>query len=356
MWRLAHAMRARGWEVIFTSEHWPNGVVPPATVEGIPVHSLSRSFRFQPLSYWKARDAIAALDADVFYQRGMNVYAAACAGACRALGRPMIWAASMATLMERQPFLADRGQDSPTPPQRALRAMRGAIEWRQMRWAISQARLRLAQSEDQRRFLNEVLGVEAEVLPNGVPLPEGVAEKAAVFTVVWVANMKPIKRPHLLADIAEKVARLAPSVRFEVAGRPDDEAAVARLRQLANTRLLGELSMPVADEAIGRAHLLLNTSQTEGYPNTFIQAWLRRTGVISLRADPDGVLGGQGLGWMTQDSAEEAAQRIVQLAGRPEEMEPVLDRAEAVARDRHDLQKVTGRLESLIAERFGLRS
>ena len=47
---------------------------------------------------------------------------------------------------------------------------------------------------------------------------------------------------------------------------------------------------------LARSHIFVNTSTHEGFPNTFIQSWLREVVVVSLQVDPDQVLERQQVG------------------------------------------------------------
>jgi len=57
-----------------------------------------------------------------------------------------------------------------------------------------------------------------------------------------------------------------------------------------NVTYHGELSIDAVNKELATAHIFINTSIAEGFPNTFIQAWMREVPVISLNVDPDNIL------------------------------------------------------------------
>lgn len=133
------------------------------------------------------------------------------------------------------------------------------------------------------------------IVPNVHPWPtESVQKPPTPITVIWVANIKPLKRPELFIRLAKDLRELE-GVQFVMIGRPLGNQAwcqeiEAEARRLDNMRYLGGQPQDVVNEMLSKAHIFVNTSEYEGLANTCIQAWLRKVPVVSLSVNPDGVL------------------------------------------------------------------
>ena len=77
----------------------------------------------------------------------------------------------------------------------------------------------------------------------------------------------------------------------------------------------------------GRARLLVNTSEVEGFPNAYLQSWIRGVPVVSY-VDPDGVIGRNGLGAVVE-SPLQMRDAILRLLRDPSELASVSSRCRA---------------------------
>jgi glycosyltransferase involved in cell wall biosynthesis len=92
------------------------------------------------------------------------------------------------------------------------------------------------------------------------------------------------------------------------------EQLMRDIQNTTNLDYVGPKTQREVNELLARAHVLVNTSVTEGYPNTFIQAWQRKVPVVSLTVNPDGVLDRQGVGIRagTEQGLEEAVRLLLE--------------------------------------------
>jgi glycosyltransferase involved in cell wall biosynthesis len=134
------------------------------------------------------------------------------------------------------------------------------------------------------------------VIRNFHPLPDNLPDRAPEpITITWVANIKPLKRPEAFLRLAEDILERS-NVRCIMIGAspladPKWPALLAKIQAQPNLLYLGGLTQDAVNAWIARSHILVNTSEHEGFSNTFIQAWMRGVPVVSLAVDPDGLLG-----------------------------------------------------------------
>ena len=161
----------------------------------------------------------------------------------------------------------------------------------------------LVQSAAQAASLHRHFGLAGRLAGMLVePAPPGAARD---IDVLWVGNIRRVKRPERLLALA---AQLPEATIHMVGGPVDDQAALYEsIRREAalhpNLTFHGHCSYFDANSLYGRARLLVNTSDLEGFPNAYLQSWIRGVPVVSF-TDPDGLIRRHGLGAAVASAAE----------------------------------------------------
>jgi glycosyltransferase involved in cell wall biosynthesis len=107
---------------------------------------------------------------------------------------------------------------------------------------------------------------------------------------LWVARSADFKRPQLFLDLAEKF----PNDKFvmicsKALGDQNYDWLVARAKAIKNLEFLPQVPFEKMSDYFRRAKVFVCTSQTEGFPNTYLHAWINAVAVLSLEVNPDGV-------------------------------------------------------------------
>lgn len=110
-------------------------------------------------------------------------------------------------------------------------------------------------------------------------------------SVLWVGNSGKHKQPELFLELAAAL----PDHKFKMimspsSQRPDDSFIREKLDELPNLEYLGPVPFSQMPQHYKKAALLVSTSNSEGFPNVFLQAWQCQTPVVSLNIDPDNVI------------------------------------------------------------------
>lgn len=159
----------------------------------------------------------------------------------------------------------------------------------------------LVQTYEQQRLLRKNFNRPSIVFRNLHPKPKQLINKRDdIIQIVWIANIKKWKRPEIFIRLAEHFQH-DKKIRFIMIGRLDKSRfsilIKEKLQVLDNIEYKGELPIEVVNHILEKSHIFINTSRYEGFPNTFIQAWMRQVPVISLSVDPDHILKGNHIGF-----------------------------------------------------------
>ena len=117
--------------------------------------------------------------------------------------------------------------------------------------------------------------------------------------------MRRVKRPDILLGVASELPQLSfHMVGGAVRSDPDYFKQVrAQAVRTPNITFHGPLSYAETSALYGRARVFVNSSDMEGFPNTYLQAWASGTPVIAF-FDPDGLIDRHGLGAAVRTQAE----------------------------------------------------
>jgi glycosyltransferase involved in cell wall biosynthesis len=212
------------------------------------------------------------------------------------------------------------------------------------------------QSDVQEKALLKNYQLSSVIVNMVVQPPEEALTDERDIDVLWVNNLRAFKRPDIVCEIAKQL----PNVNIVMIGGQmrGDEGLFQDTRTAAaalpNLRFLGSVPYAEVNSYFARAKLFLNTSDSEGFPNSYLQAWIRGVPVISY-FDPDGLISSRGLGATvaTQNDFCEPIERLLQST---EECNEIGKRARQFANDNYSPAAMVRHYRELFRKNFGLDS
>lgn len=172
----------------------------------------------------------------------------------------------------------------------------------------------LAQTLEQKQRLTQYYGCESRVVPSMVATARRwPAYSERDIDVLWVGNIRALKRPRLLLDLARRM----PDRRFVMAGGPypGSQTLFEEIRReagtLPNVEFRGTVPFHEMHTLYERARVLAGTSEIEGFPNIYLQAWSHGAPVVAY-LDPEELIRHHALGHVAANQ-DEMAQSILAL-------------------------------------------
>ena len=324
---LARALARRGHDVRMVT--WDLGQPEAREWDGIRVHKayapqagipLLRFFHPRWSGLWRALERA---DADLYYTSCAGMHVGLLAMFCRRHGRRFVFRSA---------------SDADCDPARLL------VRYRRDRWlyefGLRRAGAILVQTETQRQALARNYHLQGRVA--GMLVERAQPARARDIDILWVSNIRRVKRPDRVLDLASGLQQR----HFHMVGGPlpGEEPLYREIEAAARSRLnvafQGRLAYHATAALYERARVSLNTSDVEGFPNSYLQAWMRGVPVVT-RLDPDRVIEREGLGAVARSSAglETALRRLLD---DEHEWRAASERCQAYMAREHGEERVLG--------------
>jgi glycosyltransferase involved in cell wall biosynthesis len=169
--------------------------------------------------------------------------------------------------------------------------------------------------------------------------------------VLWAGRLCAQKRP----DKLMKIAKAMPALQFDMVGRDSGDrcaqSALAMAARLSNVCVHGQVPPHAMPSFYENAACLLCTSDYEGFPNTFLEAWSYALPVIST-FDPDGLIARHQLGAVASDE-KELCSALAQLMSSASLYREASEKGLCYYRQNHSADRVLPQFERLFAEAAG---
>lgn len=333
---LVRELRRRGYSVSVLSSDFGQGA--ECEVEGVRFIRMFersaglpvvRAFHPRMSGLWRA---LQLADADVYYNRCATMSLALVVRFCEKFGRANIFAGA---------------SDLDFVPGQEL--IQAAWYRAMFRYGLRRTQQVVVQNPTQLALFEKNYGGLAQLIPSVFVPPSHASAAGERREILWCGVLRPGKRVEILLQLARRL----PQYFFRVVGGADSSdysrkvagVLMEESTRLPNLRYDGFLPYESADEKFLQAKLFLNTSDREGFPNTFLQAWARGVPTLSF-VDVGARMDGQDVGVVcTDEAAMEAA--VLRLMEEPEGYAAAAERARNYFHANHTVRSCVDKYESI---------
>lgn len=183
-------------------------------------------------------------------------------------------------------------------------------------YSVANADCIIVQTEAQREALRQRFGREAALVRNPVHVspedPQYWLPRRERAYVLWIGRTDDYnKRPMLFLELA----RACPGIDCVMIVSRTDNGIFSALQRSCptNLRIIEHVPSHEIWDYLRRARVFVNTSEFEGFPNTFLQSAVTGVPIVSLNVDPDSMLSRHGCGICADGDAESLKAAVLHL-------------------------------------------
>ncbi len=214
-------------------------------------------------------------------------------------------------------------------------------------YGLKKADAVIVQNNEQQPILQKYIGKNSTVIKNIVSSNCDTSNQNKSF-VLWVGRFAAVKQ----ADVFVKLATSLPKHKFVMICNHDLsdnwKKLEIKISQTNNLEFKDRVDFSEINKYFNKASILVNTSSSEGFPNTFLQAAAAKTPIISLNVNPDNFLNDYNCGISCNNDFDMMVKSVNELINNDEKAKLMGTNAYNYLLKNHNAKVIIPKLTELI--------
>jgi len=313
-WLLAKQLAKSGHQVTYIAENLNNSSKKIEIIEGVEIHWIPQRYYFDILNHNIYSKTLKQISPDIIVHRYTSLYTGIIGKYAKLHDIPFMWICTDDGIPFKNYFRQRQQAILKRTPKNVVTKFitqsYASIRDRYKNYGMKYVTHPCVQNQVQYDLLLNNFGLKGNFIHSGHEKPKSI-NRVDPPLILWVGNLGRRKRPEIFIELAKQCSQL--NLRFRMIGTHPDKAQLNKLfaDKSSNLEWKGALPLEETLAVFDQASILVSTSTYEGFPNTFVQAWLRGIPVVSFGINPNEVVTKHDLGKIV-DSIPEAQQAIIQ--------------------------------------------
>lgn len=204
----------------------------------------------------------------------------------------------------------------------------------------------ICQTIEQQNQLSDNLKAKSLLILSGYPIKPINLIKQKKQGILWVARAEDWKKPDLFIKLAKKF----PKEKFTMICPPAEncpkyfDLIKVKAKKVKNLIFISQVPFRKIDNYFAKARIFISTSESEGFPNTFIQAGLNMAPIISFKVNPDKIIDKHQIGLCAEGNEGQMIILLKKLLENPQLRKRLAANAYHYARQYHDIEKTAANI------------
>ena len=204
----------------------------------------------------------------------------------------------------------------------------------------------ISQNQDQQSNLKKYFHLKSEIIKNSFAIPTQIP--TGKKGVLWVGSSQSLKQPQIFLNLAKTFPKQQFTIIIPKHNLNLWNNIFHKSQKILNLKFIEKVPFEKINVYFTQAKLFINTSTYEGFPNTFVQATMNGTPIISLNVNPDKFLDKYNCGYCVNGSLKKLTQYTKKLLTGKKLWSKISHNAYQYAQKNHDIEKNIKKLIHII--------